>query len=66
MDQLGLPRRNVLACTIPGFATSEAALSHARQLMTALGAHPAEIDIHPSARQMLRDIGHPAAEGKAV
>src|SRR5258706_15342795 len=38
MDQLGLPRRNVLACTMPGFATSEAMLSHARQLMTALGA----------------------------
>jgi len=66
MDRLGLPRRNILAYTMPGFATSAATLDHARQLMTALGATPGEIDIRPSARQMLRDIGHPAADGTAV
>jgi predicted amidohydrolase len=66
MDRLGLPRRNILAYTMPGFATSQATLDHARQLMTALGATPGEIDIRPSARQMLRDIGHPAAEDKVV
>ncbi len=66
MDRLGLPRHNILAYTMPGFATSEATLDHARQLMTALGTTLGQIDIRPSARQMLRDIGHPAAEGKAV
>jgi NAD+ synthase (glutamine-hydrolysing) len=66
MDRLGTSRRNILAYTMPGFATSEGTLGQARQLMTALGATPGEIDIRPSARQMLRDIGHPAAEGRAV
>lgn len=66
MDRLGLPRRNILAYTMPGFATSDETLDHARRLMTALGATPGEIDIRPSARQMLRDIGHPAAEGTAL
>jgi len=53
MDRLGLPRRNILAYTMPGFAASEATRDHARQLMTALGATPGEIDIRPSGRQML-------------
>src|SRR5207302_6769855 len=33
-------------------------------LMEALGVSPNEIDIRPSATQMLRDIGHPAADGE--
>lgn len=66
MDQLGLPRRNVLAYTMPGFATSERTLTNARDLMDALGVTSAEIDIRPSARQMLADIGHPAATGAPV
>jgi len=66
MDRLGLPRRHILAYTMPGFATSESTLGHARLLITALGATAGEIDIRPSAQQMLRDISHPAAEGAAV
>ena len=66
MDRLGLPRSNVLAYTMPGFATSKRTLADARALMTALGTTPAEIDIRPSSLQMLRDLGHPAAEGKPV
>jgi NAD+ synthase (glutamine-hydrolysing) len=34
--------------------------------MRALGVSAAEIDIRPSATQMLHDIAHPAAEGAAV
>jgi NAD+ synthase (glutamine-hydrolysing) len=64
LDRLGLPRSNVLAYTMPGFATSELTLSNARRLMKALAVSPAEIDIRPSAMQMLRDLGHPAAEGE--
>ncbi|HYY46816.1 MAG TPA: NAD(+) synthase [Candidatus Angelobacter sp.] len=60
MDQLQLPRTNVLAFTMPGFATSESTLRNARRLMEALGVTAGEIDIRPSAMQMLRDIKHPA------
>ena len=38
-------------------------LDNAHRLMAALGVTAAEIDIRPSARQMLRDLGHPAADG---
>ncbi|WP_245717332.1 NAD(+) synthase [Nocardia jejuensis] len=63
MDRLGLPRSNVLAYTMPGFATSSRTLEDARRLMRAVGASAHEIDIRPSATQMLRDLKHPAAEG---
>jgi NAD+ synthase (glutamine-hydrolysing) len=66
MDRLGLPRENVLAYTLPGFATGEKTLANARELMAALGVSAHEIDIRPSATQMLRDLGHPAAEGEEV
>jgi NAD+ synthase (glutamine-hydrolysing) len=64
MDELGLPRRNVLAVTMPGFATSERALGDARRLMQALETAASEIDIRPSATQRLKDIGHPFARGE--
>jgi NAD+ synthase (glutamine-hydrolysing) len=66
MDRLRLPRQNVLAYTMPGFATSELTLGNARQLMAALGASAGEIDIRPACLQMFRDIKHPYAEGKPV
>ena len=66
MDRLGLPRSHVLAYTMPGFATSEVTLANARALMQALGVQAQEIDIRPSATQMLRDLDHPAAEGEAL
>lgn len=66
MDLLGLPRANVLAYTMPGFATSERTRRNALRLAEALGVELAEIDIRPSCMQMLKDIGHPYAEGKAV
>jgi NAD+ synthase (glutamine-hydrolysing) len=66
MDRLGFPRENILAYTMPGFATSERTLAQARALMTALGCEPHEIDIRPAAMQMLRDIGHPYAAGEKV
>ena len=66
LDRMDLPRSNVLAYTMPGFATSEHTLSNARRLMEALGVSANEIDIRPSATQMLRDLGHPAADGEPV
>ncbi len=66
MDRLGLPRANILAYTMPGFATSERTKTNAHALMAALGVSAAEIDIRPSATQMLADIGHPYAQGQPV
>jgi len=66
MDELKLPRGNVLAYTLPGFATSTRTKSQAWQLMRAIGATAEEIDIRPSCLQMLKDIGHPFAKGRKV
>ena len=65
-DRLGLPRSNVLAYTLPGFATGEHTRGNAWRLMEALGVSAEEIDIRPSANQMLSDLGHPAARGEKV
>jgi NAD+ synthase (glutamine-hydrolysing) len=64
IDRMGLPRANVLGYTMPGFATSELTLTNAHALMNALGVSAGEIDIRPSAMQMLRDLGHAAADGE--
>ena len=66
MDKLGLPRTNILAYTMPGFATSSRTIDQARKLMEVVGCTAAEIDIRPSCLQMLADIGHPYAQGKPV
>ncbi len=66
MDRLGLPRKNVLAYTMPGFATSKRTRQNAIKLMEALGTTAKEIDIRPSCIKMLEDIGHPYSKGKAV
>ncbi len=65
-DRLGLPRSNIHAYTMPGFATSDYTKGNAWQLMTALGVTAAELDIRPAAIQMLRDIGHPYSDGESV
>ena len=65
-DALRLPRKNILAFTMPGFATTVGTKSNAWALMNALGVTGEEIDIKPAARRMLEDIGHPFAQGKAV
>ena len=64
MDRLNLPRTNILAYTMPGFATSSRTLEQAHALMTAVGCQAREIDIRPSCIQMLKDLGHPYSEGK--
>ena len=66
MDMLKLPRSNVLAYTMPGFATSDKTYRNALRLMKSLGVESNEIDIRPSCMQMLKDIGHPFAEGKNI
>ncbi|QBQ53141.1 NAD(+) synthase [Nitrosococcus wardiae] len=66
MDVMKLPRTQVLAYTMPGFATSKQTLQQARRLMAAIGCQAHEIDIRPSCIQMLKDIGHPYAQGEPV
>jgi NAD+ synthase (glutamine-hydrolysing) len=66
MDGLGLPRGNILAYTLPGFATSGETKANAWRLMRALGVTAAEIDIRPAANQMFADIGHASAKGEAL
>jgi NAD+ synthase (glutamine-hydrolysing) len=66
MDELKLPRRNILAYTMPGFATSSRTRNQAWQLMRAVGASAEEIDIRPACLQMLKDIGHPYAKGRKL
>jgi NAD+ synthase (glutamine-hydrolysing) len=66
LDKLNRPRSDILAYTLPGFATSDATKANATALMTAIGATPGEIDIRPAARQMLSDLGHPYAAGELV
>jgi NAD+ synthase (glutamine-hydrolysing) len=66
MDRLGLPRTNILGFTMPGFATSSGTKGNAWALMRALGVSAEEMDIRPSATQMLKDLGHPFASGEPV
>jgi NAD+ synthase (glutamine-hydrolysing) len=65
-DALGKPRSDILGFTMPGFATSEGTKSNAWKLMRALGVTAEEIDIRPAAIQLLKDMGHPFAEGQPV
>jgi len=64
MDELALSRRNILAYTMPGFATTTRTRSTAWQLMRTIGATAEEIDIRPSCLQMLKDLRHPYAKGR--
>jgi NAD+ synthase (glutamine-hydrolysing) len=66
MDLLGLPRSNVKAYTMPGFATSKKTYTNALKLMKATGVEANEIDIKPSCMQMLKDVGHPFAQGEKL
>ena len=66
MDLLRFPRSNILAYTMPGFATTERTLQQAHTLMRAIGCDAHEIDIRPSCAQMLRDIEHGYAKGENV
>lgn len=66
MDSLSLPRKNVIAVTMPGFATSDRTLDQAHRLMNAFGVSASTIDIRPSCELMLADIGHPYARGERV
>ncbi|MGK2875273.1 MAG: NAD(+) synthase [Nocardioides sp.] len=66
MDRLGRPRSDILAFTMPGFATSDGTRHNAMELMKAIGCTYEVLDITSAATQMLRDLGHPAGDGAPV
>ena len=66
MDRQHRPRADILAFTLPGFATGEHTKNNAIRLAEALGVTFEEIDITPTARLMLSELGHPFAEGEPV
>jgi NAD+ synthase (glutamine-hydrolysing) len=66
MDRLDRPRSDILAFTMPGFATTDYTKSNATSLCKALGVSFEELDIRPAARQLLADLGHPYADGEEV
>jgi NAD+ synthase (glutamine-hydrolysing) len=66
MDRLGRPRTDILAFTMPGFATSAHTKNNATALATSLGVTFAELDITETARLMLDGLDHPFADGDPV
>ncbi|MEU8974441.1 NAD(+) synthase [Streptomyces monashensis] len=66
MDRAGRPRSDILAFTLPGFATSDHTKDNAHKLMRALGVTASELDISPTARLMLKEMGHPFGAGEPV
>jgi NAD+ synthase (glutamine-hydrolysing) len=65
-DLLALPREDIFAYTMPGFATSDLTKGNAVALMRSLGVTAEELDIRPAAERMLADIRHPYAGGRPV
>ncbi len=65
-DRLGWPRTDILAYTMPGFATSDETKANAIDLMRSIGVTFRELDIRPAARQMLADMEHPFSRGESV
>jgi NAD+ synthase (glutamine-hydrolysing) len=66
MDRMGRPRSDILAYTMPGFATSDHTKSNAIRLAESVGATIETIDIRPAATEMLVQLGHPFGRGEPV
>jgi NAD+ synthase (glutamine-hydrolysing) len=66
MDRLQRPRSDILAFTLPGFATGERTKSNAIRLSEALGVTLQTIDITETARLMLRNLDHPFSRDEPV
>ncbi|HEV7423205.1 MAG TPA: NAD(+) synthase [Mycobacterium sp.] len=66
MDREGRPRSDILAFTLPGFATGDRTKTNAIALGKALGVTFAEIDIRDTASLMLSEMDHPFSRGETV
>ncbi|MGE2723842.1 NAD(+) synthase [Mycolicibacterium pulveris] len=66
MDREERPRSDILAFTMPGFATGDRTKGNAVRLAEALGVTFAELDISATAELMLKEIEHPFSRGEPV
>ncbi len=66
MDREDRPRSDILAFTLPGFATGERTKRNAIELCRALHVTFAEIDIRDTAALMLKQMDHPFSRGEKV
>jgi NAD+ synthase (glutamine-hydrolysing) len=66
MDREGRPRSDILAFTMPGFATGDHTKGNAIALGKTLGVTFAEIDIRDTASLMLSEMDHPFGRGEKV
>ncbi len=66
MDRMGRPRTDILAFTMPGYATSDHTKNNATRLAEALGVTFEVLDIKPACEAELRALGHPFADGQPV
>ncbi len=66
LDRENRPRSDILAFTLPGFATGDRTKKNAIRLSRALGVTFEEIDIRPTAELMLKEMGHPFGRGEKV
>ncbi len=66
MDREERPRSDILAFTLPGFATGDRTKRNAIELCRALGVTFSEIDITETAQLMFKEIDHPFARGEKV
>jgi NAD+ synthase (glutamine-hydrolysing) len=66
MDREGRPRSDILAFTLPGFATGDRTKGNAIALSKALGVTFSEIDIRDTASLMLTKMDHPFGRGEKV
>ena len=66
MDREGRPRSDILAFTLPGFATGERTKGNAIRLAEALGVTFETIDITATAELMLKEMDHPFSRGEKV
>lgn len=66
MDREGRPRSDILAFTLPGFATGERTKDNATRLAAALGVTFETIDITSTAELMLSEMDHPFSRGEKI
>ncbi len=66
LDREERPRTDILAFTLPGFATGDRTKNNATKLCAALDVTFEEIDIRPTATLMLDNLDHPFADGEPV
>ena len=66
MDREDRPRSDILAFTLPGFATGERTKANAIRLADALRVTFETIDIKATAELMFTEIGHPFSRGEKM